>query len=47
MTGSVLDSWALIAWLPAEEPAGAAVQEILDRASRGRSSTQHVGDQPR
>src|ERR1700733_5890066 len=34
VTASVLDSWALIAWLQAEEPAASAVRDVLDRASR-------------
>jgi predicted nucleic acid-binding protein len=34
MTASVLDSWAMIAWLQGEEPARAKVRELLEQASR-------------
>ena len=38
MTTSVLDSWALIAWLQDEQPASSEVQEILELATRGEAS---------
>jgi predicted nucleic acid-binding protein len=37
MTASVLDSWAMLAWLQGEEPARARVRELLERASRGKT----------
>ena len=37
MTASVLDSWAIIAWLQGEEPARAKVRELLERASRSEA----------
>jgi ribonuclease VapC len=33
MTATVLDSWAMIAWLQGEEPARSKVREILERAA--------------
>jgi ribonuclease VapC len=35
VTASVLDSWAIIAWLQGEEPARTKVRELLEQASRG------------
>jgi len=37
VTASVLDSWAIIAWLQGEEPARAKVRELLERASRSEA----------
>jgi predicted nucleic acid-binding protein len=37
MTVSVLDSWAMLGWLQAEEPARATVREMLELASRGEA----------
>ena len=38
MSGTVLDSWALIAWLQGEEPACSRVRDILERASRRQAT---------
>lgn len=38
MTASVLDSWAMIAWLQGEEPARDKVRSILEQASRGEAT---------
>jgi len=38
VTTSVLDSWALLAWLQDEQPASSKVQEILQRAAGGESA---------
>jgi predicted nucleic acid-binding protein len=37
MTASVLDSWAMIAWLQGEAPARVKVRELLEQASRGET----------
>jgi len=37
MIASVLDSWAMIAWLQGEEPARARVRELLEQASRDQA----------
>lgn len=37
MSANVLDSWAVIAWLQAEEPACSEVHELLERAAGGET----------
>lgn len=39
MTATVLDSWAMIAWLQGEEPARSKVREILEGAALPRAGT--------
>ena len=36
--GKVLDAWAVLAWIFGEEPAGAAVQSLLDEAATGAAT---------
>jgi uncharacterized protein len=36
MTSTVLDSWAMIAWLQGEEPGRSKVREILEHAAASR-----------
>ena len=37
MSASVLDSWAMIAWLQGQEPARSKVHELLERATRNET----------